>query len=248
MENIPEAAGAAQAPQTEATPITNSTPAQGQAPASAPAMPDMHGFTSDQLADMKRFFDSQGGYEKVKSRISNPQNYSEQAQKPNLDATYAMKKEESMLKAPQAEQPAYKAPIGSITRDEFLAQEYAQSLSRDPAFAPIADDIASGAILKDMARLNIRLVNQDGSLNDAQVREYLKLKAATVPAKQTNATPEASAAPTVEYAPYDEKNMTMQQAMAILQQDSALKSRGQAGHPNASNAEDFMRAFLNKKK
>lgn len=238
MENTPEAAGAAQAPQTEATPNTNPAPAA----ASAPATPDMHGFTSDQLADMKKFFEANGGFDKIKAKISNP----------------APKVEQNVLKTPapndapqqpvQAQQPAYHAPEGSITRDEFLAQEYAQSLSRDPAFAPIADDIASGAILKDMARLNIRLVNQDGSLNDAQVREYLKLKAATIPAKQTNATPEASAAPTVEYAPYDEKNMTMQQAMAILQQDSALKSRGQAGHPNMKEAEDFMRAFLNKKK
>lgn len=240
MENTPEAAGAAQAPQTEATPNTNPAPAA----ASAPVTPDMHGFTSDQLAEMRKFYDANGGFDKVKAKISNPTPV--QPQQPNLDATYAMKKEEEMLKAPA--QPAYQAPIGSITRDEFLAQEYAQSLSRDPAFAPIAEDIASGAILKDMARLNIRLVNQDGSLNDAQVREYLKLKAATVPAKQTNATPEASSAPTVDYAPYDEKNMSMQQAMAILQQDSALKSRGQAGHPNAQQAEDFMRAFLNKKK
>ena len=239
MENTPEAAGAAQAPQTEATPITNSTP--------APAAPDMHGFTSDQLADMKKFFEANGGFDKIKARISNP----EPIHKIDQTPTQAVDQTPTQAVQPQAQpgQPAtYQAPIGSITRDEFLAQEYAQSLSRDPAFAPIADDIASGAILKDMARLNIRLVNQDGSLNDAQVREYLKLKAATIPAKQTNATPEASPAPTVEYAPYDEKNMTMQQAMAILQQDSALKSRGQAGHPNMKEAEDFMRAFLNKKK
>ena len=90
MENTPEAAGVAQAPQTEATPIINSTPAPAQIQTSAPVAPDMHGFTSDQLADMKKFFDSQGGYEKVKSRISNPQNYSEPAQKPNLDAAQAL--------------------------------------------------------------------------------------------------------------------------------------------------------------
>ena len=67
MENTPEAAGAAPAPQTEATPNTNPTP--------APAAPDMHGFTSEELADMRKFFDSQGGYTKVKSKISNPDKY-----------------------------------------------------------------------------------------------------------------------------------------------------------------------------
>lgn len=234
MDTNPEAAVAPEA-KPEATPNTTPTP----------AAPDMHGFTSDELAEMRKFYDSRGGFDKVKSMLSNPQPKAEQ---PNLDATYAMKKEEDMLKAPQPEQPKYHAPIGSITPEEFLAQTYANSLSRDPAFAPIADEIASGAILKDMAKLNIRLVNQDGSLNDGQVREYLRLRAATVAPKQTSTTPEASAAPTVEYAPYDEKNMTMQQAMAILQQDSALKTRGQAGHPNMKEAEEFMRNFLNKGK
>lgn len=246
MENTPEAAGVAQAPQTEATPIINSAPAPAQIQTSAPVAPDMHGFTSDQLADMKKFFDSQGGYEKVKSRISNPQNYSEPAQKPNLDATQALHNQQEQMKAPT--QPAYQAPLGSITRDEFVAQEYAQALSRDPAFASISEEIANGAFLKDMAKLNIRLVNQDGSLNDGQVREYLRLKAATVAAKQTQVTPEASNAPTVEYAPYDENNMDMQKAMAILQQDSALKGQGQAGHPNAIQAEEFMKKLLNPQK
>ena len=100
MENTPEAAGVAQAPQTEATPIINSTPAPAQIQTSAPVAPDMHGFTSDQLADMKKFFDSQGGYEKVKSRISNPQNYSEPAQKPNLDAAQALQNQQEQMKAP----------------------------------------------------------------------------------------------------------------------------------------------------
>jgi hypothetical protein len=40
----------------------------------------------------------------------------------------------------------------------------------------------------------------------------------------------------------------MRQAMAILQQDSALKNRGMSGHPNAQQAEEFMKKFLNGQK
>lgn len=235
MEN-PEVPAVAPATESVTTPI-NSNPAPAQ-PAQPAQAPDMHGFTSEQLAEMRKFYDNNGGFEKVKARISNPE------PKPVEPAQPAPQPQQPV----QPQQSAYQAPFGSITRDEFLAQEYAQSLSRDPAYAAISNEIASGAILKDMARLNIRLVNQDGSLNDAQVREYLRLKAATVPAKQTNVTPEASAAPTVDYAPYDEKNMDMKQAMAILQQDSAFKSRGQAGHPHMKEAEEFMRNLLNKGK
>ena len=240
MENTPEAPVTPEV-KSEATPNTNTE----QATSSAPAAPDMHGFTSDQLADMKKFFEANGGFDKIKAKISNPTPV--QPQQPNLDATYAMKKEEDMLKAPQTEQPTYKAPIGSITREEFLAKQYFSSLAKEEKYASIAKDVESGTLLDEMVAFNIKPINQDGSINDAMVRRYLDLKAQTVVAKQTSTMPEASAAPTVEYAPYDEKNLTMQQAVAILQQDSALKAHGQGGHPNAQQAEEFMKKILNKK-
>lgn len=244
MDNTPnEAPAAAPAAESVATPNTNPI----SAPAPAPAAPDMHGFTSEQLAEMRKFYDNNGGFEKVKARISNPEPIHKIDQTPTqaVDQTPT----QTVQSQAQPEQSAtYRAPFGSITRDEFVAQEYAQALSRDPAYASISEEIANGAFLKDMAKLNIRLVNQDGSLNDGQVREYLRLKAATVAAKQTQVTPEASTAPTVEYAPYDEKNMDMQKAMAILQQDSALRGHGQAGHPNAAQAEEFMKKLLNPQK
>lgn len=244
MDNTPEAAGAAPAPQTEATPI-NTTPEQAPA---TPA-PDMHGFTSDQLADMERFFKSQGGYEKVKSRISNPQNYSEPKVEQNVLNTPAPNlPSQEMQPQAQAEQPAYRAPAGSITPQEFLAQQYFGALAREEKYASIAKEVESGAVLKDMAALNIRPINQDGSINDTMVRRYLDLKAQTVVAKQTSAVPEASAAPTVEYAPFDDNNMDMNSAMAVLQQDSMLRSRGLAGNPQAAKAEEFMKKMLNGQK
>ena len=237
MDNTPEAAGAAPAPQTEATPI-NTIPEQ------APAAPDMHGFTSDQLADMKKFFESNGGFDKIKAKISNPEPV--QKQEPNLDAAPAMAQQQEALKAP--EQPAYRAPAGSITPQEFIAQQYFGALSREEKYASIAKEVESGAVLKDMAALNIKPINPDGSINDTMVRRYLDLKAQTVVAKQTSVVPEASAAPTVEYAPFDDSNMDMKSAMAVLQQDSMLRSRGLAGNPQAAKAEEFMKKVLNNQK
>lgn len=238
MEN-PEAAGAAPAPQTEATPTINPTPAEAPA---APA-PDMHGFTSEQLAEMRRFYEANGGWEKVKSRISNPQPKVEQ----NVMNTPAPNNVPTGP-TPQAQAPAYQAPAGSITAQEFLAQQYFGSLANDPKYAAIADDVRSGAVLKDMAAFNIRPLNQDGSINDTMVRRYLDLKAQTVVAKQTSSAPEASAAPTVDYVPFSEQVTDMRQAMAVLQQDSQLKSRGLAGHPSAQAAEEFMKKQLNQSK
>lgn len=226
MENTPEAAGAAPAPQTEATP-TNSNPEPAQ-------VPDMHGFTSEQLADMQKFFQANGGYDKVKSRISNPIPAPVQEQKPIEPAQPA---------APA--QPAYKAPAGSITPQEFLAQQYFGALSHEEKYAAIAKEVESGAVLRDMADFNIHPMNEDGSINDAMVRRFLDMKAATVAARQPASMPEAGAAPTVDYVPVEGDIRDMQQAMAVLQQDSALRAAGMAGHPSAEAAEKFMRETLN---
>lgn len=229
MENTPEAAGAAPAPQTEATPTnSNSEPTQ------APAAPDMHGFTSEQLADMQKFFQANGGYDKVKSRISNPTPAPAQEQKPVEPAQPV-----------EPSKPAYKAPAGSITPQEFLAQQYFGALSHEEKYAAIAKEVESGAVLRDMAAFNIHPMNEDGSINDVMVRRFLDMKAATVAARQPASMPEASAAPTVDYVPVEGDIKNMQQAMAVLQQDSALRAAGMAGHPSAEAAEKFMRETLN---
>ena len=226
MENTPEAAGAAPAPQTEATP-TNSNPEPAQ-------VPDMHGFTSEQLADMQKFFQANGGYDKVKSRISNPTPASIQEQKPVEPAQPA-----------EPPKPAYRAPAGSITPQEFLAQQYFGALSHEEKYAAIAKEVESGAVLRDMAAFNIHPMNEDGSINDARVRRFVDMKAATVAARQPASMPEAGAAPTVDYVPVEGDIRDMQQAMAVLQQDSALRAAGMAGRPSADAAEKFMRETLN---
>lgn len=226
MENTPEAAGAVPAPQTEATP-TNSNPEPVQAP-------DMHGFTSEQLADMQKFFQANGGYDKVKSRISNPTPAPVQEQKP-VEPTQPV----------EPPKPAYRAPAGSITPQEFLAQQYFGALSHEEKYAAIAKEVESGAVLRDMAAFNIHPMNEDGSINDAMVRRFLDMKAATVAARQPASMPEAGAAPTVDYVPVEGDIRDMQQAMAVLQQDSALRAAGMAGHPSADAAEKFMRETLN---
>ena len=222
MENTPNEAPAAAPAESVATPNNNST------------QPDMYGFTSEQLADMKIFFDNNGGYDKVKSRISNPTPAPVQEQKPVEPE-----------RPTEPEKPAYRAPAGSITPQEFLAQQYFGALSREEKYASIAKEVESGAVLRDMAEFNIHPLNEDGSLNDAMVRKFLDFKAQTVAAKQSSAMPEAGSAPTVDYIPVDGEIKDMRQAMAILQQDSAYRSAGQAGHPSAKQAEEFMRSVLN---
>lgn len=230
MEEAPVApAEAPQAPESEATPTTNPEPAKA---------PDMHGFTSEQLAEMRKFYDANGGFDKVKARISNPAPAPAEEQKPAEPAQPVQQK---------VEEPVYRAPSGSITQEEFMARQYFDYLSKQEKYAPIAKEIEEGNVLKEMASFNISPLNKDGSINDTMVRRYLDLKVQTVPAKQSSATPEAGAAPTVEYVPVGENITDLNQAYAVIRQDAALKATGRGGHPSVAKAEEYIKNALSKK-
>ena len=232
MEDNPTApapAPATEAPAGEsvATP-TNNTPAQ------APATPDMHGFTSEDLAGMRTFIDNNGGWNAIKSKISNPQ------PAPVPEAQFQNPTSQPQYQQPQpqiGQQPVYQPPQGAITAKEFLAQQYFQGLSHDPKYEGISEQIASGDVLKEMAAFNIRPLNQDGSINDVMVRRYLDLKAQTVPAKPTSTEINGSNAPTVQYTEFGDNITDINQAYKVIMEP---------GNPNAAKAEEFIKKSFNK--
>ena len=223
MDNAPAEAPAEapKAPESEATPTTNPEP--------APA-PDMHGFTSEQLAEMRKFYDANGGFDKVKSRISNPQPAPEaQTQEPNPT---------SQPQPQPKPEPTYMPPKGAVTQDELMAQYYFERLSKRPEYAPIADEISGGAVLTEMAKLGIPFRNPDGSWNNDKINDYLDLRAKTVPAKPTATEPNASAAPTVTYTEVGDNITDINQAYKVLMEP---------GNPAMKKAEEFIKNSLNKK-
>lgn len=246
MDNTPnEAAGAAQAPQTEATPNTNpttaETPAEAQA-AQAPATqaPDMHGFTSEQLAEMQKFFAANGGFDKIKSRISNPEPRTEQpAQSPVQPQQPAQPAQPA-----QPVQPQYKAPEGSMSTSEYIAKQYFEGFANDPKYKEVFAGKTSEDLVKEMAGFNVFLTNLDGSINDGGVRRYLNMKAETIAAHQSPVTPSESAAPTVDYVPIGDSIRNISEARAVIMQDSELRRSGQAGHPKIQMAEEFLKKAL----
>ena len=221
MENNPTAAAEApKAPETEAAP-QNTNPEPAQAPA-----PDMHGFTSDQLADMKKFFDANGGFDKIKSKISNP-----------TPAPEPEKKEEPTPQ-PQAQPVESQQPLpkGARTNEDLMAEYYFRTLAEKPEYAAISGDIKKGNVLAEMDRLGINYRYPNGAWNDERINEYLKLKAQTVPAKPTAAEPDASAAPTVSYVNVGDKIENIDQAYQVIMQPN---------HPKSKEAEEFIKNHLN---
>jgi len=228
MDNTPTAPAPAPTGESVETPNTNTEPV------AAPQAPDMHGFTPEDLAGMRTFIDNNGGWDKIKSRISNPQ----PAQPVQPQEQYQPQQPVQQYQQPQPQpQPQYTPPDGAITPQEFLAQQYFQGLSRDPKYEAIAPDIASGSVLKEMASFNIQPMNRDGSINDVMVRRYLDLKAQTVPAKPTASEPNAGAAPTVTYTEVGDNITSMDQAYKVLMEP---------GNPGASKAEAYIKEHFNK--
>lgn len=238
MENAPEAA----APATEAT-NTNPNPAPeapAQAPAEAPATNDL-GLTAEQAAEFKKFVEANGGFDKsfktFKERISNP-------------VQEAPKEEPSQPAQPveQPTQPVNQIPKGYMSQQEFMAQQYYNSLANMEAYAPIADKIRSGEMFNEMAKFGIRPMDQNGNINDTQVREFFDLYAKTIPAAPA-ATPEPSNAPTVDYVQVKDGQIeSVDQAARIIAQSSTLSSKGLAPHPNLEAAEAYLKDALSGKK
>ena len=235
MDNTPnEAPAAAQAAESVATPNTNENTAQ------APAMPDMHGFTSEELAEMRKFYDNNGGFDKVKARISNPEPKS-------LEQTAQAQTQASVQQQPvaQSQQPM-RTPDGMLSRNDLLMRGYYERLAGEEEYKPIAKEITNGDVLKEMEMLGINPTDSNGFIDDKKIRAFLSIKAKTVPASQTNSTPEASPAPTVDYIQVGDAIENMAQARAVIMQDSQLRASGQAGHPSVAKAEEFLRNALNK--
>ena len=234
MEDSPAnaPAEAPKAPESETTPQNiNPEPAQAAAPA-----PNLHGFTEDQLAEMEKFYSANGGYEKafgrVKSAISNPQKPVEAPQ-----TASAQQNDNQPISQPQQAPEAFRTPQGAITAQEFLAEQYFRSLAGEEKYNNISEGIRNGDYLKEMAAFGIQALNQDGSINDQKVRMYLDLKAQTVPAKPTETTPDASAAPTVSYTEVGENG--------IQNIDQAYKIIMENGNPSAKAAEDYIKNYMN---
>lgn len=233
MADAPDApAEAPKAPESETTPNTNPEP---QAPEQKTEAPDMHGFTSEQLAEMRKFYDANGGFDKVKSKISNPEKPTEKLAETPQSSPEKPAEEKPTSHTPEPEQKS-QTPQGAITAQEFLAKQYFQALAGEEKYAPISKGIANGDYLKEMAAFGINAMNPDGSINDQKVRMYLDLKAQTVPAKPTETEPNASVAPTVDYLNVGDKIENLDQAYKVIMQ---------AGHPKMQLAEDFIKNHFN---
>lgn len=185
---------------------------------------------ADKIEEFNRFIDANGGYDKAFSKLKT--DVSSPAPKPVEQPV------EQPVQQPVQPQAQPRKIAGGISADEFLAMSYFDRLAADPKYATIADKIRGGEVLKEMADFGISPM-VDGQINDGQVRKYLDLRAQTVPATPSG-TPAATPTPTVDYVEVGETITSVADAQAVLQQNMTLKATGQAEHPQAKQAMEFL--------
>lgn len=236
-------APAAAAPATEANSTTNSTntpetPAEPQAPAepTPEQIAKYFGTSVETLNDFKKFADSNGKFDKAfetfKSRISNPEKQAEVSEP--VKAPEQKPAEPAQTAAPQA---------GHMTRDEFFAVQYFESLAKDPAYKDIADKIRNGEALKEMQKFGINPISAN-DINDAQTRQFLDMYAKANAPVQPVAP--ITTTPTVDYVDVKEVK-SMADVDEIMRQNITLKAQGKPLHPSTEAAREFAKAFYKKK-
>lgn len=239
----PEAAPAE--PSTPATPASEpekapATEPQAQPAETAPAESASY-FTKEQLTEMENFYKNNGGFDKVfgetKKIISRPQDYQKAPEQPA-----EVLKQPEPVKAPEAPQNAPEAPrAGTYSLEELAAQSYFERLAGDEKYANIADEIKSGKVLEGLRNFNIEPIT-NGRVNDADIRKYLDLYAASKPAKPTSSEPTVSPSMADNTAGIT-KITTREEADRIQLEDIRRRAAGQPGHPLAEEAKNFVKEY-----
>lgn len=203
------------------------------------------GLTAEQAEQFKKFLDSNGGYDKVFDKVKTAVTARETDKKgePKVEDT----KPEQPANTPVQPQPqeAPKMAEGYVSPQEFAIKQYFKAVAAEEKYAPIAKDIESGAVLKEMESLGIKATDDNGNYNDAMIHRFLDLKAKTVPA--TPSVVEPTNTPTVTYTSTEGEVTSLEQALKIREENRLGLAHGGAGHPNIEAANKYIDTQFGKK-
>lgn len=235
MENTPATADA-KAPVEAPASTENAAPAAPAPAETAPA--NTINLTDDQI----KWIQANGGFDKIKETVTRRNADIKAAETKAPEAPQQPEAPKTETPSAPAQQAPQSVPEGYVTPQEVAVRQYFNNLAAEEAYKGIAEDIRTGEVFKEMAKLGINATNEQGYINDAKVRAYLDIKAQTVVAKQeANVLAAKSAAPTVEYIGGENANITsFKEASDILAQSRELKAKGLAPNPNEKAAIEYI--------
>lgn len=239
MENTPMAPSE---PATPAASVSETTPTNSNAaPATAPAAP-VANIPADKIEAFNKFIDANGGYDKAFAKLKSDVSTPAQAQ-PQQHAQQQLQPNAVPQNDVEVGNGPFNIPKGFVTPQEVAAQQYFMGIANEEKYAPIADEIRSGSIFKEMRKFGIQPV-QNGMFNDRQIRNFLDLYAKTKPAVPTTET--VTSTPTVDYVNVGDQVQSRDDALKILAQNQKL-GNGIAKHPQTDAAMSFLKEYYKKK-
>lgn len=244
MENNPVAPTDAPAPASVASTNSNepapaSSPASGDTAVNQPAEPTPEqmakylGTTVEGLEKAKKFYENNGGFDKVfgerKKEISTPS-----AQQPAQPQAPAQQ--------PQAQQPN---PYGRLNPDVVeanMVKSYLAELAAKPEFANISTQLLDGTVMEEAHKaLGIEPI-RNGDVNREQLQYFADMYSKKFPpvpasAPQTN-IPTASNEPSQFTGPIT----SQADALRVLQESMQMQQAGKGQHPKFEEAKTFLNA------
>lgn len=234
---VPAPAGATPSETTQ-TPAQPAQPSGESAPQTQPAVVDL-GLTADQAKAFKTFIDNNGGFDKSFQKLKTAVTARKDTQPAQPTTAPQVEQPTQPAQPAQAEQtqPQPKPatiPEGFLTPQDIMAQQYNSALMSREEYAGIKDYIANAEYVADMRKMGMTPIDGNGNINDAVIRQFLDLKAKTIPAPQPS-TPVTNI-PTKTYTEVDGGITTVEQALSVSSQG--------ASHPQYQEAVKFMREAI----
>lgn len=252
-ENTPNTppAGEQKAPESDGKSNTNQPAPQGNpqetAGATNNATPEvnLHGFTESELENMRVFFDNNGGFEGVKSRLSNPQKYANQQPQPEAQPQTQQPQPQAQPQPQPQPQPqtTNQVPEGYYSQSELGFDRYMSDLANSDKYRPLHDYISGDdgkQLLDDLKSFNIQPMDSQGNINVGGITKFLDLKVQTVPAQQDSVEP--SSTPTADYIQVGDEIKSFDEAARVISQSHVLKAQGKPAHPAYDKALEFLKA------
>lgn len=221
---------------------TNNEAPETTAPAEATAeqVAKFLGTDVETLEKFTKFTTSNGdfnkAFSKLKTDISAPN--TEKAPEPVENPQPTQPQQPAQQQPETAEQTLNTLSKGFVSPQAFLTRQYFNTLAREEKYAPIAKDIESGSVIKEMEEFGIHPTDAQGNFNDNQVRKFLDLKAQTVPA--TPSVVEPTTTPTVTFTDIEGDITSFEQAQKVFMESVSSRAQGKGEHPRLEEAKEFL--------
>lgn len=250
MENNPVAPTDVQAPASVANPTNPNEqapiaapPASENAPVNQSAEPTPEqmakylGTTVEGLEKAKKFYENNGGFDKVfserKQEITTPK-AQQQTQPQPMEQTQA---------------PAQPQQNPNSLDQEYLeariVKDYFKDLAENPDYANIAAQLKDGTVMEEASkRFGINPI-ANGKINEGPIKQFCDMYAKTMPAAPASApmTNTPTVQPTGEQ--FTGPINTTQDALKIIQENNARVAAGQGEHAKLKEAQDFLNKGFN---